>query len=204
MGVHYSTKLVSILTSIHIIFFKKFEIYKTLVLQMFLQRAFKVLLLIIIFHFNSIHFRYFAIFVRFIPLVDQLVKSLIEKQVEPRFKVLICTFKLLRKNCKFWFRIIIHINKIKVKNWCDKFIYILSIVKPYYSHFIFIVSLLSFQSSLLLLFHQVLLILFIFKIILFNSIQTDFDSVFITCIWLISKCIKPFSTCFIIIISETV
>jgi hypothetical protein len=27
-----------------------------------------------------------------------------------------------------------------------------------------------------------LLILFIFKIILFNSIQTDFDSVFITCI----------------------
>ena len=182
MGVHYSTELVSILTSIHIIFFKEFEIYKTLVLQMFLQRAFKVLLLIIIFHFNSIHFRYFAIFVRFIPLVDQLVKSLIEKQVQPRFKVLICTFKLLRKNCKFWFRIIIHINKIKVKNWCDKFIYILPIVKPYYSHFIFILFLLSFQSSLLLLFHQVLLILFIFKIILFNSIQTDFDSVFITCI----------------------
>ena len=182
MGVHYSTKLVSILTSIHIIFFKEFEIYKTLVLQMFLQRAFKVLLLIIIFHFTSIHFRYFAIFVRFIPLVDELVESLVEKQVKPCFKVLICTFKLLRKNCKFWFRIIIHIHKIKVKNWCYKFINILSIVKPYEFHFLFVLSLLSFQSSLLLLFHQVLLILFIFKIVLFDGIKTYFDSVFITCI----------------------
>ena len=182
MGVYYSTKLVSILTSVHIVFFEKFEIYKTLILKMFLQRALKVLLLVIIFHFTSIHFRYFAIFVRFISLVDELVESLVEKQVEPCFKVLICTLKLLWKNCKFWFRIVIHIHKIKVKNWSDEFIHVFSIVKPYKSHFLFVLFLLSFQCSLLLLFHEILLILFIFKIVLFNGIKTYFDSVFITCI----------------------
>lgn len=157
--------------------------------------------MIIILHFNSIHFRNFTIFVRFVPLVYQLVESLVKKQMQPRFKILSCTFKLLWKNCKFWFGIIIHIDKIKIKNWRYKFINILSVVKPYKSHFSFVLFLLSFHSPPLLLFHEVMLILFIFKIVLFYSIQTNFDSIIITTFRLFSKCIKTFSTSLIIIIT---
>lgn len=202
MWVHDSTEF--IVTSIHVFFFEKFQIDETLVLKMFLQRALEVLLLIIILHFATIHFRNFAIFVRFIPLVYELIESLVQKQLKPCFKVLISTFKLHRKDWKFWFGIIIHIHEIKVKNRCNKFIDILSIVKPYKSHFLFIFSLLSFECSPLLLFHEVLLILFIFKIVLFDRIKTNFDSIFITCIRFISKCIKSFSTCLIIIIIKTI
>ena len=149
---------------------------------MFLQRALEVLLLIIILHFTSIHFRNFAIFVRFISLVYQLIESLIQKQLQPCFKVLIRIFKLHRKDWKLRFRIIIHIHEIKIKNRSNEFIDILSIVKPYKSHFLFIFSLLSFDSSPLLLFHEVLLILFIFEIVLFDRIKTNFDSIIVTCI----------------------
>jgi hypothetical protein len=120
--------------------------------------------------------------------------------MQPSFKILIRTFKLLRKNCKFWFRIIIHIDEVKVKNWSDELIYILSIVKPYKSHFGFVFFLLCFLSTSLLLINDILLmILFIFKIVLLNSIQTYFNSFVIIIIRLFSKCVKTITSDLIVI-----